>query len=159
MSASGRWSGLLTIGKLGASSAQLAYYERQVAAGIEDYYTARGEAPGRWIGAGCGGIGLDGRVERDAFMALMHGEDPLDGSVLRRMGVRSTVAAMDLTFSAPKSVSVLLAIGDDELSAALVDAHERAVDAALGYLEREACWTRRGHAGAEQLRGEGFIAA
>ncbi len=31
--------------------------------------------------------------------------------------------------------------------------------AAVGYLEREACWTRRGHAGAERVRGEGFVGA
>jgi conjugative relaxase-like TrwC/TraI family protein len=150
---------VLTIGKLGASRAQLEYYERQVAAGIEDYYAARGETPGRWIGCGCGGIGLDGRVDRDAFMELMEGRDPIDGTVLRRMGACSTVAAVDLTFSAPKSVSVLFAIADDQVAAALLDAHRRAVDAALGYLEREACWTRRGHGGAERVRGEGFIAA
>jgi conjugative relaxase-like TrwC/TraI family protein len=150
---------VLTIGKLGASPDQLEYYERQVAAGIEDYYAARGEAPGRWIGAGCGGLGAGGRVEHDAFMALMRGRDPIDGSVLRRMGACSTVAAVDLTLSAPKSVSVLFAIADDHVAAALLDAHERALDAALGYLEREACWTRRGHGGAERMRGDGFIAA
>jgi conjugative relaxase-like TrwC/TraI family protein len=150
---------VLTIGKLGASGDQLEYYERQVAAGIEDYYAARGEAPGRWIGGGCGGIRLDRRVDRDAFMALMGGRDPADGTVLRRMGTCSTVAAVDLTFSAPKSVSVLFAIADEQLAAALVDAHERAVDAAFDFLEREACWTRRGHGGAERVRGEGFVAA
>jgi conjugative relaxase-like TrwC/TraI family protein len=75
------------------------------------------------------------------------------------MGSGSTVATIDLTFSAPKSVSVLFAIADDVVAIALRDAHERAVDVALGYLEREACFTRRGHAGAERVRGEGFIAA
>ena len=49
------------------------------------------------------------------------------------------MAAFDLTFSAPKSVSVLFAIGEPALARALVEAHEPAVDAALGYLEREAC--------------------
>ena len=75
------------------------------------------------------------------------------------MGACSTVAALDLTFSAPKSVSVLFAVGDGEMASALLAAHERAVDAALAFLEREACFTRRGHGGVERLRGEGFIAA
>jgi len=35
---------MLTIGKLGASAGQLDYYERQVAAGAEDYYAGRGES-------------------------------------------------------------------------------------------------------------------
>lgn len=39
------------------------------------------------------------------------------------------------------------------MSAALAEAHERAVSAAVSYLEREACWTRRGRGGAERVRG------
>ena len=73
-------------------------------------------------------------------------------------GVRK-VAAFDLTFSAPKSVSVLFAIGEPALAGALVEAHESAVDAALGYLEREACRVRRGRGGVEREAGEGFVAA
>jgi conjugative relaxase-like TrwC/TraI family protein len=150
---------VLTIGKLGTGRGQLEYYEQQVAAGIEDYYAGRGECGGTWRGSGLGALGLvPGQdVERRAFMALMQGLHPGDRSVLRPMGPRSKVAA--LTFSAPKSVSVLFAIGDDRTSFALLEAHERAVDAALAYLEREACWTRRGRWGAEHVRGEGFIAA
>jgi conjugative relaxase-like TrwC/TraI family protein len=150
---------VLTIGKLGSSRSQLVYYEEQVAVGIEDYYAGRGEARGVWLGRGVEALGLDGEVEPDGFMALMRGRHPLDGSTLRRMGSCSTVAALDLTFSAPKSVSVLFALADDDVSAVLIAAHERAVAAALEYLEREACWTRRGHGGAQRLRGEGFIAA
>jgi hypothetical protein len=43
---------VLSIGKLGASAGQLEYYERQVAAGVEEYYAGRGEVPGVWVGAG-----------------------------------------------------------------------------------------------------------
>ncbi|MHB8692574.1 MAG: MobF family relaxase [Solirubrobacteraceae bacterium] len=152
---------MLTIGKLGASRGQLEYYERQVAAGAEDYYAGRGESPGVWRGAGVEGLGLSvgARVERDGFMALMRGCHPEDGSVLRPMTKVSTVAAVDLTFSAPKSVSVLFAVAGGSVSGALVEAHERAVDAAVGYLEQEACRTRRGRGGAERVSGEGFVAA
>jgi conjugative relaxase-like TrwC/TraI family protein len=152
---------VLTIGKLGVSRGRLEYYEAQVAAGAEDYYAGRGESPGQWRGAGAGrlGLSLGGRVERKQFMALMQGRDPRTGGVLREMGKRSTVAGLDLTFSAPKSVSVLFAIVDGEVSAGLLAAHEAAVDAALAYLEREACVTRRGQDGTERLRGDGFIAA
>jgi len=158
---SGGWATVLTIGKLGASRAQLQYYEAQVATGIEDYYAGRGEAPGLWRGNGADMLGLAGgqEVERGAFLALMEGRSPVDGSVLRQMGACSTVAAVDLTFSAPKSVSVLFATADDRVSGALVEAHERAVDQALAYLEGEACFARRGHGGAERLRGDGLIAA
>ena len=152
---------VLTIGKLGASRAQLEYYDAQVAAGVEDYYAGRGESPGRWRGSGARALGLrrDERVSRSGFLGLMQGRHPVDGSVLRPMGARSTVAGFDLTFSAPKSVSVLFAVADEDVSSALLAAHEHAVDAALSYLEREACWTRRGRDGVERLRGEGFIGA
>jgi conjugative relaxase-like TrwC/TraI family protein len=65
----------------------------------------------------------------------------------------------DLTFSAPKSVSVLFAVGEPTLAGALVEAHEEAVDAALGHLEREACRVRRGQGGARREVGEGFVTA
>jgi conjugative relaxase-like TrwC/TraI family protein len=124
----------------------LEYYEAQVAAGAEDYYAGRGESPGQWRGTDAHRLGLKrgGRVERKQFMALMQGRHPLTGEVLRAMGMRSTVPGLDLTFSAPKSVSVLFAITEGAVSAALLAAHEAAVDAALAYMDREACVTRRG---------------
>ena len=150
---------MLTIGKLGASVDRLGYYEQQVAQGIEDYFSGRGEAPGRWIGGGCGGVGISGQVERDGFMRAMAGCDPRTGDRLRPEHGRTKVAAFDLTFSAPKSVSVLFAIADRDTSAALLEAHERAVRAAFVYVEREACFTRRGRNGLGRARGDGFLAA
>ncbi|MGH2866982.1 MAG: relaxase domain-containing protein, partial [Solirubrobacteraceae bacterium] len=118
---------------MGTSAAQLEYFDAQVAAGVEDYYAGRGESPGRWRGSGTSALGLaaGGRVTRSRFLALMGGLSPVDGAVLRPMGERCTVAGLDLTFSAPKSVSVLFAVADEDMSGALLDAHERAVDAAL----------------------------
>ena len=84
--------------------------------------------------------------------------DPATGERLKRVGGRSKVAAFDLTFSAPKSVSVLFAIGEPALAGALVEAHESAVDAALGYPEREACRVRRGRGGVRHEMGGGFVA-
>jgi hypothetical protein len=42
---------------------------------------------------------------------------------------------------------VLFAVADDETSGALLAAHDATVNAAIGYLEREACFTRRGPGG------------
>jgi conjugative relaxase-like TrwC/TraI family protein len=142
---------MLTIGKLGASDDQLAYYEQQVAQGLEDYFSGRGEAPGQWTGGGCGGIGLSGRVDHDGFMGAMDGCDPRTGGGFGR----STVAAFDLTFSAPKSVSVLFAISNEAMSAALREAHERAVADAFAYVEREACFTRRARNGVLRFVAKG----
>jgi conjugative relaxase-like TrwC/TraI family protein len=148
---------MLSIGKLVAG--QERYYEQQVALGADDYYAGRGEVEGRWMGAGAVALGLDGEVEAEAFGALIAGRDPISGEQLRSTSARDRVCSLDLTFSAPKSVSVLFAIGDEETSRSLVEAHEEAVGAALGYLEREACRVRRGHAGRIELPADGFVAA
>lgn len=72
---------------------------------------------------------------------------------------RSPVAAYDLTFSAPKSVSVLFATADDGTARQLVAAHDAAVRAALDYLEDRAVYTRCGRNGAVVEQGDGLIAA
>jgi conjugative relaxase-like TrwC/TraI family protein len=148
---------VLSIGKLTAEQSR--YYERQVAQGRDDYYSGRGEASGRWAGRGREMLGLVGEVDEDGFVALMEGRHPGTGERLKRVGGRSRVAAFDLTFSAPKSVSVLFAVGDPVLGRALVEAHEEAVAAAVGYLERETCRVRRGRGGVRREAGEGFVAA
>jgi hypothetical protein len=56
-------------------------------------------------------------------------------------------------------VSLVWGLGDESTAGAVVGCHERAVDAAITYLERHACQVRRGHAGAETADGAGFIAA
>ena len=98
-------------------------------------------------------------MDREAFMRAMAGCDPRTGERLKPEHGRTKVAAFDLTFSAPKSVSVLFAIADERTSAALLDAHRHAVAAAFAYVEREACFTRRGRNGVDRVRGDGFLAA
>jgi conjugative relaxase-like TrwC/TraI family protein len=99
---------MLSIGKLALG--QQAYYAKQVAQGRDDYYSGRGEAAGEWVGAGAGELGLGGRVSADDFTALLEGRDPRTPETrLRASSSQPEVAALDLTFSAPKCVSVLYA--------------------------------------------------
>ena len=69
------------------------------------------------------------------------------------------VAGFDLVFSPPKSVSLLHALGDEETRRAVNEAHLTAWQAALGYLEDEACVTRRGAQGVHREHAPGFVAA
>ena len=70
------------------------------------------------------------------------------------------VSGYDLVFSCPKSVSLLHALTDDErVRREISEAHEASWQAALAYLEREACVVRRGHGGELREHGEGFVAA
>ncbi len=144
---------MLSIGKL--TPGQEGYYLSVVAHGAQDYYLDTGEVPGYWIGAGAAQLGLAGRVGDEAFVALVSGVDPVTGEPLGAVGRR--VPAFDLTFSAPKSVSVGWALAGPEVAREIDAAHEEAAAAALGYLEREAVFVRRGAQGAEVLAGSGLV--
>ena len=75
---------------------------------------------------------------------MLSGRHPENG---RPLVVRpGTVAGYDLTFAAPKSVSVLLALAGPDAVAAVEAAHDVAVDRALGYVDRRAMAVRRGDA-------------
>ena len=152
---------VLTIGKLGAG--QERYYLEQVADGAEDYYAGEGEAPGEWKGDAAHELGISGDVGADQLRAMLTGRDPgTDQPLIASLGSNRSqgpVPGFDLTFSAPKSVSLTWALASPETQAAVLEAHQRSIDAALGYLQREACWARRGHGGATFVPGNGYIAA
>src|SRR5213083_2298263 len=73
---------MLSVAKL--SPGQEAYYERSVAAGIDDYYAGNGESPGVWIGRGAGELELEGVVGAGELGRLVSGRHPLTSAVLRR---------------------------------------------------------------------------
>lgn len=146
---------VLSIGKL--SLGQEAYYLSEVLDGAEDYYLNVGEAPGRWLGSAARAIGLDGVVNADDLRAVLAGDNPISGAQLR--ATKAALPGLDLTLSAPKSISLVWGLGDPASAGTVVGCHERAVEAAITYLERYACHVRRGHAGAEVIEGGGFVAA
>jgi conjugative relaxase-like TrwC/TraI family protein len=150
---------MLSIGKLGTG--QETYYLEKVAEGAEDYYSGEGEVAGQCTGDGAAELGLSGEVGGDQLTAMLTGHNPVDGSPLglRAVGGRGPVPGFDLTFSAPKSVSLLWGLGGPVAGVEVNAAHRAAVDAALGYLQQEACWTRRGAGGAEFVKGNGYLAA
>ena len=121
------------------------------------------EAPGRWLGSGARALGLRGAVDGDALGALLEGDDPKTAQRLGRFHHRVTVAAFDLTFSAPKSVSMLHALSPPDVASEVGAAHGRAVEAALDYVERRAVAVRRPEAGvvvpmaAEAVAAAGFV--
>ncbi|EQD50418.1 Conjugal protein, TraA, partial [mine drainage metagenome] len=146
---------MLSIVTRGNGTAAQAYYEH-LATGkdrqIEDYY-AKNEQ-GRWVGRGAEVLGLSGPVRREEFQYLAFGFDPKTGKALVRQAGEQHRSGWDLTFSAPKSVSVAWALGDDETQAKIAAAHDRAVDAALSYMERHAAFCRTGHAGKDEMQAD-----
>lgn len=149
---------MISIGKMGGG--QERYYLEKVAEGAEDYYSGEGEAEGYWLGDAATDLGLQGKVDPDQLTAMLTGINPASGEPLGLRHVEGgPVPGFDLTFSAPKSVSVLWALGGQGVAADVKAAHAAAVDSALGYLQREACWTRRGAGGRHFLKGNGLLAA
>jgi conjugative relaxase-like TrwC/TraI family protein len=101
------------------------------------------EPAGRWMGAGPAAFQLGGTVGAADLEAVLAGRDPDGGQVLGRARAQVQVAALDMTFSAPKSVSLLQALGDPEVARAVARGHRRAVAAAMTYVEHHALAVRR----------------
>jgi conjugative relaxase-like TrwC/TraI family protein len=152
---------MLSIGKLGKG--QESYYLEKVAEGAEDYYSGEGEEPGQWMGDAAAELDLSGEVEPDQLVTMLTGMNPATGEPLglRAVAGNGAVPGFDLTFSAPKSVSLAWALGGKEVAAPAKAAHQRSVEAAFKYMQSQACLTRRrtGDGGREFLKGNGFIAA
>ena len=65
---------MLSIAKL--TPGQEGYYERSVAAGLDDYYAGRGESPGVWTGRGASALELEGVVHEGELGRLIRGLHP-----------------------------------------------------------------------------------
>ncbi len=105
-------SGVLRLAKLTDAE----YVLQQVAGGLEDYYLGAGEAPGVWTGRLAAELGLVGTVTAADLRALIDRRHP---STAEPLGgpKQPTVRAIDATFSAPKSVSLLWAFGTKQAAA------------------------------------------
>jgi conjugative relaxase-like TrwC/TraI family protein len=142
----GSWgSGVLIVAKITrrTASGYAEYLEGKARASeLGDYYLKDGErveAPGRWVG-GAHLFGMDANVAvtGDQLRTLMDVRRPDTGSELRRVGASGeAVAGLDATFSAPKSVSAVWALGSPELRGQIEAAHEIAIDRALDYAVRQ----------------------
>ncbi|MBF4937722.1 conjugative transfer relaxase/helicase TraI [Cronobacter sakazakii] len=99
-----------------------------------DNYYFLGNLQSLWMGEGAKNLGLEGPVKGEALTAVLEGRLP-DGSRLGKEinGNHVHRPGHDLTFSAPKSVSLLVLVGNDK---ALLDAHNHAVRVAAGYVEK-----------------------
>ncbi|MBX9841460.1 MAG: relaxase domain-containing protein [Xanthobacteraceae bacterium] len=132
------------------------YYTRGQAA---DYYQTSTEAGGVWL-RGNARLGVEQGTPVDAkqFERLCAGRGP-DGTVLvKGTGAKGRVAGVDVTLSSPKAVSVLWAIGNEELRAEIAAAEAEAVEATLQLIEREIPLARRGRHGARREHAA-FVAA
>ncbi|GAA2743033.1 hypothetical protein GCM10009868_15280 [Terrabacter aerolatus] len=142
------------------------------------YYSEPGTPPGRFVGSGLSGLDggrgiVSGSTVSEEHLWRMLGmlQDPVTGHSLgrapgaeraayvdalkRERKAPQTVAGFDLTFSAPKSVSVAWGLADEETRRRIYAAHIAATEFVIGYAERNVFATRTGRGGvvSEDVRG------
>ncbi|MEP9374460.1 MobF family relaxase [Mesorhizobium sp. KR1-2] len=126
-------------------AASAGYYAKQTG-----YYAKEGVEPrGQWY-APAGDHGLtDGTfVDAGLFERLFAAKDANGQTLATNGGGRlDRVQAFDVTLSAPRSVSLVWALGDERMRQAIEAAHAKAVRQTLGLLEREAAFAWRGRGG------------
>ena len=152
------------------------------ASALTRYYAESGTPPGRFLGRGLAGLNnADGVAvgsmvsEEHLFRMLGMLQDPITGERLgQRPGRVGTayidsrgvtrkapipVAGFDLTFSAPKSVSVAWAVADEETQGLIYAAHQRALEHVIAYAEENVFSSRSGKGGVVQEDIRGVVAA
>lgn len=125
---------MLSVANVRSPSAAASYFA------ADNYYTgADADRSGTWVGKGAERLGLEGRVGTEQFDALLRGELP-DGIQVGNAG-QAHRPGTDLTFSLPKSWSLLGLVGGDQR---IIDAYREAVIETLRWAEKNAAQTRMG---------------
>lgn len=118
------------------------YFKEEYGAAENAYFSQGGAIRGEWLGRLVETLGLEHYVNAEAFDRLAEGQHPVTGEQLiqhkdtiktqsgQEVGHR---AGWDLTFSAPKTVSLTALVGEDQR---IREAHRTAVRAALEEIER-----------------------
>jgi conjugative relaxase-like TrwC/TraI family protein len=133
---------MLSIASVASAGAASSYYTK------DNYYTTDAETDASsWAGAGALAAGLSGQVELGVFQALLEGRLP-DGSTIGTGVDGKHAPGFDMTFSAPKSLSLLAYVGGDER---LLAANMQAVTSTIAWAEKNLAETR--------MKGPGGIVA
>lgn len=131
---------MLNVTPISSAGQAQSYFEQ------DNYYSQeQGYEKSYWGGQGADIAGLHGHVKAEEFKDMLEGR--IGGQELGRDRINDKTGLMerehrpgwDLTFSAPKSVSIFSEIGGDERLRAV---HESAVQKAMTYIEREGAFTR-----------------
>jgi conjugative relaxase-like TrwC/TraI family protein len=165
---------VITVHPLGRGPKVADYYLSHQACDHLGYYHRADAVPGRWIGSGARALGLAhdfDNIDADLLRGFLAGRG-LDGAQLVPPVMRhdehgqpydARRVGFDLTFSAPKSVSVLYGLASSEVATQVALAHRVAVGQAMEVFERLAARAARGHQGdgqrARRIATSGLIGA
>jgi conjugative relaxase-like TrwC/TraI family protein len=136
---------MLSIKPIGSSAGEVSYYAEL---GQEDYYVVGGEPPGVWWGEGVELLGLTETVDKESFGQLLRGFSPVTGKgLVQNVGDVRRRSAFDLTFTVPKSVSVVWGLAELELRKQIEAVVESSVRETLEVVQEYCGISRRGRHG------------
>lgn len=128
---------MMFINHMRSARAAKDYYTQHIAPGDGRYYTQENAAQmkGAWHGRAADMLGLSGEVNRDDFFALCDNEHPVAGERLTPRTKEDRRVLTDITFDAPKSVSLAYELGGDDR---VLEAFRQSVAETMGEIETEA---------------------
>ena len=140
---------VVSVSSVGSASGAAAYYA------ADNYYTADKAAElSEWGGEGAARLGLEGPVDSAQFEAVLDGKLP-NGATISGGGGEHR-AGLDLTFSAPKSVSLVALLGGNRR---VVAAHLAAVRNTMQWAESRLALARQGANGHTTLKTSNLVYA
>src|SRR5262249_42275725 len=142
----------VSIGKVRRGADGKRYY---TTLGREGYYIKDREPPGRWAGSLSVDFGLSGTVERDDFCSLFDGYSPSGEPLSKNAGRKDRRPAFDATHSLIKDGSTIASVNRDWQKRIAEEVMTPSVAVSLDFLERHACYSRRGWNGREAVKGNG----
>jgi conjugative relaxase-like TrwC/TraI family protein len=134
---------MMSLSPVSNGSAAASYY------GSDNYYTAEQTTDASaWTGKAAQALGLEGPVDGEVFADILDGKLPTGDVIKSPSGEHR--AGLDLTFSAPKSVSLIALVGGDKR---IEQAMKESVEATLEWVEENLIEARVwGKAASEQVR-------
>ena len=151
-----------TVTRLSEAASTVHYFEA-------DGYYAKNDPEhrkaSRWYGGGVTALGLHGPVKPKRFEEVLSGRIPGTSTRLGRLrdGKHEHRPGLDITFSAPKSVSLeALVQAQPKTGAKIIRAHDEAVKATLDFIENELLETRGWDPISRKrprVKGHGLVAA
>jgi conjugative relaxase-like TrwC/TraI family protein len=125
---------MLSVWPIESAAAAVSYFEK------DNYYTEEGGYEhSAWCGKGAELLGLKNEINPDEFSEILHGILPNGEHISTKSNnkkkngeKKERIPGTDLTFSAPKSVSIAALVGGD---VQIIEAHKRAVSVALKFTE------------------------
>ena len=124
---------------------------------LDNYYTQnQGLANSHWYGRGAETLKLNGRVSLEEYNHAYQGLDTKGNPLRQRQSGKKHNPGRDITLSAPKSVSLLGLIKEDE---GVIQAHQKAVKTTLEYIESNCIFTRTGKGGVNHQQTDNALFA